>query len=595
MTPPATPRESAVSSPSAAGRADAGTSQTRYRIPSFLLAACGCFLYWSALPPWNLAHLVWPAPVPWIALALRRTRNRREYLGFWAASFLFWLATLHWLRFPHWATALGGVFLSAYLACYLPAFIALLRVAIDRTRIPTPLAAGVLWTALDVVRAYLLTGFSMGALPHALYRQPLWIQAADLVGEQGLGGIIVALAAGLTLGLRPGVPARRRIGLLAATAGGFALLAAYGVARTTAVEKADVGPAYRIALIQGSADIVLDPPPGRRLEIHREYMTLTAEAVSRSPKPDLVIWPETVYGDFLYDFGDDLTPPREWNEPAESFPERIRGFKRSSLRGLTRFGEQAGTSLLLGLETVYVDGGRMRFFNSAAFVRHDANGSATYVGRYDKRHLVLFGEYIPFVEYLPWLQDFSPLSTSTTPGLHAKAFDVPGPASGNEPSPSLRIAPNICYESVLSRVIRNQLAELRSKNQEPDVLVNLTNDGWFFGSSELDLHLACGIFRAVETRKPFLVAANTGISAAVTPSGRILAEGPRRAPKVVEVSIRRNTSRSLYATFGWVGSLICVVVAFGTGILGFFPSKKGGDLPSEKEIRSSITDGRADP
>jgi apolipoprotein N-acyltransferase len=64
------------------------------------------------------------------------------------------------------------------------------------------------------------------------------------------------------------------------------------------------------------------------------------------------------------------------------------------------------------------------------------------------------------------------------------------------------ISPNICYESVLPHVIRRQINTLQAEGKEPDVLVNLTNDGWFWGSSELDLHLACGIFRAVECRKP---------------------------------------------------------------------------------------------
>ena len=93
----------------------------------------------------------------------------------------------------------------------------------------------------------------------------------------------------------------------------------------------------------------------------------------------------------------------------------------------------------------------------------------------------------------------------------------------------VRIAPNICYESVLSHVIRRQVNALAAEGREPDMLVNLTNDGWFWGSSELDMHLACGVFRAVECRKPLLIAANTGFSAWIDGDGRILEQGPRRA------------------------------------------------------------------
>ena len=96
----------------------------------------------------------------------------------------------------------------------------------------------------------------------------------------------------------------------------------------------------------------------------------------------------------------------------------------------------------------------------------------------------------------------------------------------------VRMAPNICYESVLSHVIRRQVNALAAEGREPDMLVNLTNDGWFWGSSELDMHLACGVFRAVECRKPLLIAANTGFSAWIDGDGRIrrkAPDGPRQS------------------------------------------------------------------
>ena len=81
---------------------------------------------------------------------------------------------------------------------------------------------------------------------------------------------------------------------------------------------------------------------------------------------------------------------------------------------------------------------------------------------------------------------------------------------------------------MLPHVIRNQLVALRQEGHEPQILVNVTNDGWFWGSSELEQHLACGVFRTVECRRPMVIAANTGISASIDGDGRILAEGPLR-------------------------------------------------------------------
>ena len=89
-------------------------------------------------------------------------------------------------------------------------------------------------------------------------------------------------------------------------------------------------------------------------------------------------------------------------------------------------------------------------------------------------------------------------------------------------------APNICYETVIPHVIRRQVATLDDRSEPPDVLVNLTNDAWYWGSSELDMHLACGVFRAVETRRPLVIAANGGISAWIDQHGRVRAQSPRQ-------------------------------------------------------------------
>ena len=91
------------------------------------------------------------------------------------------------------------------------------------------------------------------------------------------------------------------------------------------------------------------------------------------------------------------------------------------------------------------------------------------------------------------------------------------------------------------------------------MLVNLTNDGWFWGSSELDLHLMCGVFRAVECRKPLAIAANTGFSAVIDADGRILVQGPRRDTDVVVADVPLDTRRSPYVRFGDWGAGLCLL------------------------------------
>jgi apolipoprotein N-acyltransferase len=244
--------------------------------------------------------------------------------------------------------------------------------------------------------------------------------------------------------------------------------------------------------------------------------------------------------------------------------------------------DELDTPLLVGVTAFVLDATGIKHFNSAAFV---PLGDGP-IGRYDKMHRVVFGEYVPFAEELSWLVKLTPLSSlnlAVDPGAQPAVFDVAG----------LRIAPNICYESVMPQVIRGQVNTLAEQGREPDVLVNLTNDGWFWGSSELDMHLACGVFRAVECRKPFLIAANTGFSAWIDADGRVLARGPRRATGVLlaEVSPERRTS--WYLTWGdWPAGICLAACLFFAAVGGWdryrsrWVAKSAGTSPSAGQSKA---------
>ena len=135
----------------------------------------GAALLWAAFPPLDLWLLAWVAPIPWVLLIRRRQlAGRRPYTMLALAGFSFWMAVLHFLRLPHWATSFGWVALSFYFAFYLPLFVGLSRVAVHRLRVPVILAAPVVWTGLELARAHLLTGMSMASLGHTQYR---WIES----------------------------------------------------------------------------------------------------------------------------------------------------------------------------------------------------------------------------------------------------------------------------------------------------------------------------------------------------------------------------------------------------------------------------------
>lgn len=518
-------------------------------------AALGAGLLWLALPPCDLWPLAWIAPVWWVLLIRKEELpGRRPYRALWIVGFCFWMGALHWLRLPHWTTSLGWVALSFYQAFYLPIFVGLCRVAVHRLRISVVLAAPIVWAGLELARGHLLTGITMGNLGHTQYRFIELIQLSDLCGAYGVSFVVMFAAACFgrmvrcdagRFALWPLAPA---VLVVSATLG-------YGQMR---MSHENEGTPLRVALIQGSIDSKLKSEPGTRDLIHDHYLNLSREAVAKYPDLDLIVWPETMFRDPLFTLDPDLSKPDEYADLSdEEFRRRVEAAGWQSRNEMAKLAADLKTALLLGVDRQHFGPQGLERFNSAVFVTNA--GEVT--GYYDKIHRVMFGEYVPFAEHWPWLQGLTPLPVSLQPGNRAVAFEVGG----------LRFAPNICYESVLPHVIRRQVLALRAEGAEPDVLVNLTNDGWFRGSSELDMHLICGVFRAVECRKPLLIAANTGFSAHVDADGRVLAQGRRRDTDKLLAEVRADVRDSWYLRHGdwFAGTCLgaCLLIAL-VGVLG---------------------------
>jgi hypothetical protein len=170
---------------------------------------------------------------------------------------------------------------------------------------------------------------------------------------------------------------------------------------------------------------------------------------------------------------------------------------------------------------------------------------------YAKMHPVMFGEYVPLAERFPFLYRLTPLAAGLTAGREPVAVTIAG----------TRVAVNICYETALPEAVRTLVLELGRQGGRPDVIVNLTNDGWFWGSSELDMHLTAAIFRAVEVRTPLVIAANTGFSASIDGAGRLLARGPRRATGTLRVRVRPDGRTSPWLAWGSLPLAACVAIA----------------------------------
>jgi len=501
--------------------------------PIAILSALLCFL---ALPPVGAWPLIFIGPVGWLWLARRETLpGTHPYRALWLAGFFFWLGTVHWLRLPHPATSLGWLALSFYLAFYTPALVWLTRVAVHRHRVPLALAAPLIWLGLELARGHLLTGFTMGSLGHAPYHWIEFLQIADVFGAYGVSAAVMFFAASVARMLPCDAERASWKPLVPATCVLAAILG-YGYFR---VHQDTSRPGPTVALIQGSIDTTLKADPSKQAEVSRHYLDLSVRAVTERQDLDLLVWPETMYRGSLVERLPGTPPPTSMSEA--EYAARL----DQNHAGIASLARGLNVPLLLGIDAVEVNGDENQRFNSALFVARDGALGP----RYDKMHPVLFGEYVPLGARFPWLYKLTPLGGGLTAGTEARGGQVAGAT----------VCPSICYETVMPHVIRRQVLQLREAGQEPDLLVNVTNDGWFWGSSELDLHLMCGVFRAIECRKPLVIAANTGFSASIDANGRILQQGPRRAADVLIAETQLDSRRSAYLALGDLPAALCLL------------------------------------
>jgi apolipoprotein N-acyltransferase len=553
--------------------------------PTLWLSLATSLLLFLAFPPVDLPWLVWVAPVPllWL-IGQPQLPGRRPYVAIWLASLVHWLAMLEGIRRAHDALYGGWLALALYLAFYLPVFVGLTRVAVHRLKVSVVLAAPVVWVGLELVRGYVAGGFSAALLSHALANQTLMIQISDLAGAYTLSLVIMLVAACLarmlplplarrvsegdgkpshhsstpTLQVRNAWPAAVIVIALAATLG-------YGRYRLTQTPPHASRPPAKVALIQGSLDTVFHMTQERVEQTFSHYRGLTDQARQREDQLDLVVWPESMF----------LVPERIVEEPVvmpadaqiseQEFRRRVASenvpfqelLAGEAARVNTLAGRQAErpTKLLIGTTTAAYGPAIPKTYNAAVL----ADPTGNIVGRYCKMEAVMFGEYIPLADVFPWIYRLTPMAAGMSVGDRPQVFEVGG----------LRMSPSICFESVIPHLIRSHVVTLSRQGTPPDALVNITNDGWFWGSAILDHHFRCAVFRAVENRKPIIIAANTGLSASIDGNGVVQKVGNRRTPEVIIAEVRPDGRTSPYSSVGDLPAWLCAVCCAALAVLGW--------------------------
>ena len=503
--------------------------------PALLTSA----MLWFSFPPIGLWPLAWFAPIPLLHLVGRKKlAGKRPYLSIGLSGFLYWLATFYFVPLPHPVLWLGWLVVSGYLSLFTVLMFWSARVMVHRWNLPMFFAAPIAWTGDEWLRCNVLTGMGLVCLSHSQYQQSWLIQIADLFGAYALTFSIVLVASTLLYLPLLTTKLERRTNTLVFGFGlaWLACVVAYGAWSLSRTIPQDESRQLVVALVQGSIDTRLGERQAVQEEKFAQYSKLTVDARQKWPDLELIIWPESGLPI------PDLLPDGEVENDPEVAENAAVGMKKV-------WGFATGYPVVLRdpipmlTGTVSGDLAGEQYFNSAILI--DRQGVVT--DRYFKNHRVMYGEYFPVLNLIPAFRERMP---EIEAGDSAEVFEVDG----------VRLAPLICFETTVPHLVRKHLNTLRSQGREPDALVNPTNDGWFFGTSCLDFHLACNVFRAVEMRKPNLVCANTGFSAEIDSSGRLLQCGPRRDVEVIRAVVTPESRNSLYRETGdWIPFSLALV------------------------------------
>ena len=472
-----------------------------------------------SFPNASLVVLLPVALVPFV-LALDGVGARRGALLGALFGVAFWLTTLPWIyhvvhRFggmPAPLALLALLITAALLSLPMAAITALAALAAPRSTTARLLVFPAAWLVQELIRTYLFSGFPWALAAYPLAPWPVLTQTAALGGAALTSFLVVLVNAGLAEAARPG--GRRAAGLGTAAAV-VALSIGFGALRLSRPEAVAPGPGLRVLIVQPNVEQDVRHAPGTAIRIHEDVLALTRGLLREAPS-DLVLWPESAT---LFAW--------PWSE----------GFRTD----VTRLCAEDRTALLFN--TVWSDRPEddgAPYYNSALLV--DANGVLGVP--YHKLRLVPFGEYVPLASLFRWVPQVSQaVPGAFTPGTRAVPLELAG----------IRLGGAVCYEVVYPWIARAQV------EAGADALFTLTNDAWYGDGGAQEQHWQAAVFRAVETGRPMLRAAVTGISGWVDERGRTVARlGPgRKAGIAGRLHVPPRALRTLATRAGDAVPLVC--------------------------------------
>ncbi len=550
------------------------------RVWPWLAAIATGLLYTGCFPPFDQGWLCWFALTPLLAAIWFSGENSRRrwlrdlLLGYLAGLTFFW-TVFSWLTT---VTVPGWFLLQFYMAIYFAVFgwfCGVLRPRVREDSVPRrkhqwpppqpnelpvvrlpwlssvhnlllALAVAAAWTALEWLRGWVFSGWGWNGLGVSLYRYQPLIQIAEYTGVAGISFLaafanVIAVASVHRFILESKLHQMRPHFDLTLTMAAVVGIFTYGL-RTMQIRQPAMP--LRIALVQANVPREDKFNSASALKIFDQFSRLSLKALRENPKLDLLVWPES------------SMPGPVLEDP-------------DSHQYVMDFAAYAKVDLLLGA----IDQDQTHAYNAALLV---AEGGKR-VQLYRKLHLVPFGEYIPGRNWVPLLARIigDQVPADFDAGTDYTVFRLT--------NKDVQVAPLICFEDSIGELTRQFV--IKGAN----LLVNVTNDGWFLHSAGSRQHLANAIFRCVETRRPLVRAANTGVTCIVNEFGRVTNILEKDGDQFIDGQLSGNvavpTERTLtfYARHGELFSKYCAAIAVLALAIGFLRKARRKSEPVEIE------------
>ncbi len=531
------------------------------------------FLWTLSYPQWQMVGFAWIIPACLIALSAN-LKLKAVFGWCYLASWIHSATTLYWLlNMPHFAGAIAGwLSLTLYTAIY-PALWAclfwglLLRsqilcqkavqkrkgtlewfrslTLIESQRIA--LVGAMLWVGAEWMMSHLLTGFPWLILGATQLTWGPLAQTASLGGVSMISFVMVWTSLSVGMGLirtqLTNPHPWKWIPDSILPLGVVLLLNVYGYQRIQLIESLRSEETIRVGLVQPAFPQTLIWDAEEDQTRFEELLKLSEAALQLSP--DLLLWPEGAF-------------PGNVNT-VEPLWELLNKYKAWLCFN--------GTDV--DVKSQETD--NPRIYNSAFLM--DPSGRLK--GTYHKRHLVMFGEFVPFSDQLPFLKMLTPIQNLFTAGVEAQVFHLP--------DMGVALYPLICFEDVMPYLCD------QTRQKKADILINLTNDGWFKESAAQIQHASLAAFRSIETGLPMIRCGNNGLSCWIDPAGKIRATDSGGDPsdvydqgfRIVEIPKNWEMKPTVYQKVGRFFPAVCFWAGLLPSLFLILKSRRSREIKSK--------------